>query len=371
MVDVVVTGVLAAPGVLKVLLGEERPVPEGLPVTLPGYALCLRAQGQHPALSLCDGATCAGFLIPSAETDLVDAISYYEECFGRTRTSVSVFDAEGMPREAETWASPLADGPTVDFEHWWQQWGKVATRMAYTVAGYLGRKPAAELQNSLYSMRIHAAAWCAAQERPADPEWDLAQDVVVHAHKRAYINFFSTEEMDLQFRCFDGTLSPVINRGAALIGAAAAVLPYDVGRDAVLLTEQFRAPVFIAGDRAPWLWEPPAGLIDPGETPHEAAMREAKEEAGLDVSHLEEVGSMYPSSGASSEFIHVFCGLADFSEIVGGGGVPSEGEDLRSKVISFYELMDGVDKRTFRDMPLVTAALWLARHRDRLRAEFG
>ncbi len=166
-------------------------------------------------------------------------------------------------------------------------------------------------------------------------------------------------------------MGPTINRGTILIGEAAVVLPYDLRRDAVLLIEQFRAAIYIGGATSPWTLEPPAGLIDPGETPEQAARRETREEVGLEVDHLEAVGSLYSSSGSSSEYVHVFCGLTDFSSVVGGGGVPSEGEDIRSKVMSFQELMQGVDNRTFQDMPLVTAALWLARHRDRLRAEFG
>ena len=41
--------------------------------------------------------------------------------------------------------------------------------------------------------------------------------------------------------------------------------------------------------------------------------------------------------------------------------------DLRSRIVSFDELMSGVDAQRYRDMPLVTTALWLARHRERLR----
>jgi len=50
-----------------------------------------------------------------------------------------------------------------------------------------------------------------------------------------------------------------------------------------------------------------------------------------------------------------------------GGGLASEGEDIRSKIISFDDLMIEVDAQSYLDMPLVTAALWLARHRARLR----
>lgn len=374
MVDCVVAGVLTAPGAVERVLGADHAPLTEIAVEIVDHALHLCEPGKHPALIATQSARTKGIMLQGlSEADLA-RLGFYEESFGRQAQNVTVTISDGSQANLPSWVAPSTlphEATPCDFDAWWSTWQVVALRMAENLCAFYGRKPAAEMGKSLYSMRIRAAAWRDAQAQPLDPERDLARDVVVHAHRREYINFFAMEEMDLQFRRFDGSLSPVMNRGAALVGAASVLLPYDVGRDSVLLIEQFRAPLFIVGDRSPWLWEPPAGLIDPGETPSEAALREAKEEAGLTVSHLEEVGSMYPSSGASGEYIHIFCGLADFSSIVGGGGVPSEGEDIRSKVISFHELMDGVDKRTFRDMPLVTAALWLARHRDRLRAEFG
>src|SRR5512142_2732240 len=43
----------------------------------------------------------------------------------------------------------------------------------------------------------------------------------------------------------------------------------------VVLVKQFRYPVSV------WLWELPAGSIDPGESPEAAARRECHEEIGL------------------------------------------------------------------------------------------
>jgi 8-oxo-dGTP pyrophosphatase MutT (NUDIX family) len=119
------------------------------------------------------------------------------------------------------------------------------------------------------------------------------------------------------------------------------------------------------------MWEPVAGLIDPGETPEDTAYREAVEEAGVTLTALEPVAQVFSSSGSSGEFVHIFIGLTDLSRLSGGGGLDTEGEDIRSQVISFDALMEGIDRQTYQDMPLVTAALWLARHRDRLREGAG
>jgi nudix-type nucleoside diphosphatase (YffH/AdpP family) len=220
----------------------------------------------------------------------------------------------------------------------------------------------------LHGIRRRAASWLAAQIRPADPGRDLDRDVEVLEHRRPHLDFFGHEDMRLRFRRHDGTMSAPLERSALLVGAASVVLPYDPLRDRVLLVEQFRAPVYIAGDRAPWVWEPVAGLIDAGETPQQAARREAFEEAGVDLTRLEPVAEVYSSTGSSGEFLHLFVGIADLETLPrGGGGVDAEGEDIVTRLMSFDDLMAAVDARQFADMPLVTVALWLARHRDRLR----
>jgi len=368
--DVFVAGALCLPEVREAVLGAGAGDIDAVPATLPDHRLMLCGPAAHPALLRQEGDRCDGLCLHGLTELQRAALTYYHGCFGQRPTSLVAEMGTGMCEVVAFRDDAPADGTPVSLAEWAQEWGAVAARMAAEIMAYHSRKPAEEMTKSLAPMRRRATAWCAARARPADPAHDLARDVVVHAHKREYVNFFAMEEMDLQHRKFDGSMGPVMNRGVALVGEAAVLLPYDPARDCVLLIEQFRAAIYIAGEAAPWTWEPPAGLIDPGETPEQAARREAKEEAGLDVPHLERVGSLYPSSGSSGEYIHIFCGLADLSVIEGGGGVPSEGEDIRSKVISFQELMAGVDDCTFQDMPLVTAALWLARHRDRLRAEF-
>nr|WP_254868602.1 NUDIX domain-containing protein [Phaeobacter sp. HF9A] len=366
-----VAGALSLPNVRDAVLGHPLTPEQTSAAVLADHQLILADPAAHPALLPQVGAAVDGVLLRGLSDEDLAAIYYYQRSFSRHPVQITVRAATAMVAALTYVCPPQQDAPPVTLQDWAQGWEDVAARMAAEIMAFHGRKPAAEIPKSLPSMRRRATSWRAARARPGDANWDLSRDVVVKAHRREYMNFFALEEMDLQHRKFDGSMSEVMNRGAILVGEAAVLLPYDIKRDAVLLIEQFRAPAFLAGDRDPWIWEPPAGLIDPGETPQQAARREAMEEAGLEVGHMELCGSLYPSSGSSGEYVHIFCGLAVFSSIEGGGGLPGEGEDIRSKVISFHELMAGVDDCTFRDMPLVTAALWLARHRDRLRAEFG
>ncbi|MBC3803519.1 NUDIX domain-containing protein [Acetobacterium fimetarium] len=55
------------------------------------------------------------------------------------------------------------------------------------------------------------------------------------------------------------------------------------------------------------LTEIPAGLIEPGETPAEAAIRECREEIGYRPINLYRLGEFIPTPGYCSERITLFC----------------------------------------------------------------
>lgn len=79
----------------------------------------------------------------------------------------------------------------------------------------------------------------------------------------------------------------------------AAVVALD-GRSRVCLLRQFRH----AADG--WLWELPAGKIDPGEEPFGTARRELAEEAGVEAQSWTELGPMISSPGIFTEVVHLY-----------------------------------------------------------------
>lgn len=61
-----------------------------------------------------------------------------------------------------------------------------------------------------------------------------------------------------------------------------------------------------------WVYNFPAGLIDPGEQPQESAKRELKEETGLDLIRITDViGESYSAIGFSNEKNICIVGVAE------------------------------------------------------------
>ena len=79
---------------------------------------------------------------------------------------------------------------------------------------------------------------------------------------------------------------------------AAAVVPCTASE--VTLIRQYR---FAAGG---YLWEIPAGTLNPGETPDVCARRELQEEAGVDADELIPLGSVLTTPGFCDERIHLY-----------------------------------------------------------------
>ena len=55
-----------------------------------------------------------------------------------------------------------------------------------------------------------------------------------------------------------------------------------------------------------WLWELPAGKLEPDEPPLATAQRELGEEAGVSAAHWHSLGTVLSSPGVFSERLHLF-----------------------------------------------------------------
>lgn len=74
------------------------------------------------------------------------------------------------------------------------------------------------------------------------------------------------------------------------------IIATDESGERILVNKEFRMAV---GD---WVYNFPAGLIDPGETPEQSAKRELWEETGLELYEIEDfIGPSYSAVGFSNE----------------------------------------------------------------------
>jgi ADP-ribose pyrophosphatase len=55
-----------------------------------------------------------------------------------------------------------------------------------------------------------------------------------------------------------------------------------------------------------WVWELPAGRLEPGEPPQHTARRELVEEAGCEAAQWSDLGSILSSPGVFAETIHLY-----------------------------------------------------------------
>ena len=193
--------------------------------------------------------------------------------------------------------------------------------------------------------------------------------VEILARTIPYRGYFRIEKYQLRHRRFDGTWSEAMDREVFTRPPAAAVLPYDPTRDAVVLIEQFRIGAYVAGVE-PWLVEVVAGVIEPGEAPQDVAQREAVEEAGCRILALERIGRILPSPGGDSEIVDLYCGKIDSTGIGGLHGLAHEHEDIRAFVLPFTQAFDRIAKADVTNANALIALQWLALNRDRLRRDW-
>ncbi len=121
---------------------------------------------------------------------------------------------------------------------------------------------------------------------------------------------------------------------------AAGAVVHDRGRGVLLLWRHR----FITDT---WGWEIPAGRIEPGEAPEQAARRETLEETGWNPGQLRPLVRYHPNNGLSDQVFHCF--IAESAVHVGEPSDPSEVERLEWLSISRLrsvtrsgEMLDGL-----------------------------
>ena len=100
-----------------------------------------------------------------------------------------------------------------------------------------------------------------------------------------------------------------------------------------------------------WLWEVPAGSVDPGESPEAAARRECHEEIGQVPDTVVRLGALYPTPGYCDEEM-VFFRVSGLSAPAEAAAV-DEDEDIEARTFTIRDARDMVRKGEIVDMKTV------------------
>lgn len=132
-------------------------------------------------------------------------------------------------------------------------------------------------------------------------------------------------------------------------GNGATVLLYNKKKHTVILISQFRMPTYLNGNASGMMIETCAGLLD-GDDPETCVIKEAEEESGFKVSHVEKVFEAYMSPGAVTEIIHYYVAAYNDSDKIGeGGGLASEQEDITVMEVDFNKAFDMIGSGQIKD----------------------
>ena len=209
-----------------------------------------------------------------------------------------------------------------------------------------------------------------------DPEEELQEIMLGRAaaitqRRRLFDDFFKIDELMVAHQKNDGTTSSVQRRLVFERGDSVAVLLFNRDRNTIVLVEQFKVPALVARRRDEpittdgWLVETLAGMIDAGETPQTAAIRETLEETGYRIATPELIGRFFASPGGTSERVFLyFAEVGDTDRVSAGGGI--EDEDVKVLEVGLDQTFEQLAGGLIEDPKLAIAAYWL---QNRLRAQ--
>jgi ADP-ribose pyrophosphatase len=192
------------------------------------------------------------------------------------------------------------------------------------------------------------------------------QDVRVLESQIVWSGHYAIRRLTLQHKRFAGGWSDPVTREVFERGDAVGVLPYDPVTDSLVLIEQFR-PGAMRGDETPWMLELIAGVVEPNESDEDVVHREAMEEAACELSDLVPIATVFPSAGACSEQVRLFCGRVSKASIGGFHGLEEEGEDILVHSVARSDALQMLAQDRIPNGHTLIALQWLHIHGEKLR----
>ncbi len=187
-------------------------------------------------------------------------------------------------------------------------------------------------------------------------EWEFLSEDSIHE------GFYSLSRVQFKHTMCNGGWTGVVEREVLNRGNVIGVLAHDPQSDTVALVEQFRYGAKLEPTN-PWLMETIAGMVEPGEEPQDVAVREAKEEAGIDLVNPRLVRQYYSSPSSTTEQVFIYYAQTDLSGVGGVHGLAAENEDILVHVVSADEAIAMMENGVLKNAISVIAMQWFQHHR--------
>ena len=195
------------------------------------------------------------------------------------------------------------------------------------------------------------------------------RDVEIKARDIKYQGFFRIDQYQLKHRLFNGNWSDFFSREIFERGDAVVLIPFDSKSQQVMLIQQFRAGAVRTEDN-PWCIEFIAGMFGENESPIEVAIREAQEEAELDIKHedITHVMNYLSSPGGTSEKLYMYLADIDLTNIKSGtvAGLDHENEDIKSYKVSLDVALQWLADGKINNASTIIGLQWLAMNANKL-----
>jgi nudix-type nucleoside diphosphatase (YffH/AdpP family) len=176
-------------------------------------------------------------------------------------------------------------------------------------------------------------------------------------------HWYVLRKATFDYRHRDGRVTREV-REAYDRGNGVTILLHDPAAGTVILTRQFRLPIFLNGHADGMLIEAPAGLLDQrGEDVEAAIRREAEEEAGVRVGEVRRLFELFMSPGSVTERVTFFAATYSHEQRSAGGGNPDEGEDIEVLELGLDEALAMMSAGTINDGKTVLLLQWAALQR--------
>jgi nudix-type nucleoside diphosphatase (YffH/AdpP family) len=180
-------------------------------------------------------------------------------------------------------------------------------------------------------------------------EKEMSKRVKIKSTETLSDNFFVLKLVKYEVENSDGTVEEV-SREVYMSSNGAVALLYNLHKRTVVLIKQFRLPSYLNNNPTGILLEACAGIVEEGEDPGEAMMREIKEETGYEVKSVKKVFEMYSTAGSVAEMLFFF--VAEYTpqqKVSEGGGLDEESEDIEVVELKFEEAFSKIESGELKD----------------------